>query len=226
MSGPEKRILESWAANARAWTGAIRAGEIESRRLVTDRAIVAAVRARQPGSVLDIGCGEGWLARVLSAAGIRVTGIDTVPALVESAREAGGGDFRCMSYAELAPGSLKLRADVAVCNFSLLGKDSVEEVFRAAPSFLTPAGALLVQTLHPVAACGDLPYADGWRESSWAGFGPAFTDPAPWYFRTLESWQALFVRNGFVLREVREPLWPDSGQPASVIFVGEIDRLA
>lgn len=219
----ERRILESWAANAWAWTSAVRAGHIESRRLVTDQAIIDAVRARKPGSVLDIGCGEGWLARALSTQGVRVTGIDTIPALVDSAREAGGGDFHCMSYAELAQGALDVQVDMAVCNFSLLGKESVEEVFTAVASLLMPGGALVVQTLHPVVACGHLPYEDGWREGSWAGFGAQFTDPAPWYFRTLESWTQLIEESGFTLREMQEPQHPHTGAPASVIFIVEME---
>src|SRR5919199_49831 len=37
--------------------------------------------------VLDAGCGEGFLARVLAARGARVTGIDLSPRLVQMARE-------------------------------------------------------------------------------------------------------------------------------------------
>ncbi len=126
-----------------------------------------------------------------------------------------------VSYEELATGKFEMRVDVAVCNFSLLGRESVESVVRAAPSFLGTSGSLIVQTLHPVVACGDLPYRDGWRQGSWTGFGPEFTDPAPWYFRTLESWTKLFTDSGFRLLEMREPVHPESRKPASVIFITE-----
>jgi 2-polyprenyl-3-methyl-5-hydroxy-6-metoxy-1,4-benzoquinol methylase len=36
----------------------------------------AAVLRDKPASVLDVGCGEGWLARALSAHACRVTGVD------------------------------------------------------------------------------------------------------------------------------------------------------
>jgi hypothetical protein len=58
----EAKILDSWRKNAALWTRAIEAQEIESRRLVTNQAIIDAVTSNEPGSVLDIGCGEGWLA--------------------------------------------------------------------------------------------------------------------------------------------------------------------
>ena len=217
----DAKIVESWCKNVSSWTLAVREGQIESRRQVTDRAIIDAILSRSPRSVLDMGCGEGWLVRELAARDIGVVGIDVVPGFIEEAERAGSGDFRAMSYEEIAAGKLHLSVDVVVSSFALLGKESVEGVFRAAPSLLNSRGALLVQTLHPVIACGDLPYQDRWREGSWAGFGTAFTDPAPWYFRTLESWVKLFVDNGFRLREIREPLHPKTHKPASVIFIGE-----
>ncbi len=120
------KIIESWKRNASPWTNAVRAGEIESRRLVTDRAILDAVLAYRPRTVIDIGCGEGWLALALQQNGIEVTAVDGVPALALAAKQAGVIDSRVMSYEEIAEGRLKLGADVVVCNFSLLGKESVE----------------------------------------------------------------------------------------------------
>lgn len=213
-------IIDSWAKNADPWTAAVRRGEIRSRTLVTNQAIIDAVRSRAPRTAIDIGCGEGWLVRALD--GIDMIGVDVAPGLIEQARQAGGGDFRVLSYEEIAAGQLKLAVDVGVCNFSLIGNESVVGVFRAARSFLKPSGVLIVQTLHPLAACGEAPYADGWREGSWSGFSADFIDPPPWYFRTLESWVRLFSENGLRLLEVREPVHPETGKPVSLILIGEI----
>lgn len=215
----DERIITSWRANAAPWTAAVREHRIESRRLVTDQAIVNAVLGRAPSTVIDIGCGEGWLARTLSQSGIRVLGLDAVPAFIEQAQAAGGGEFRVASYEEIAGGAIPVRADLLVCNFSLIGKDSVEGLIGAVPGLLMPRGTLVIQTLHPPVACGDLPYRDGWRAGSWQGFDAAFTDPAPWYFRTLGSWIALFARHRLRLIGMLEPLHPGNQLPASVIFI-------
>lgn len=217
----DAKIVESWDKNALPWTVAVRGGHIESRVQATDQAIVDAILSRSPYAVLDIGCGEGWLARELAARNIHVVGVDVVPTLIQVAQGAGGGDFRTMSYEEIAAGKLEGPFDAVVCNFSLLGNESVEGVFGAIPSLLGSHGSFVVQTLHPVIACGDRPYRDGWREGSWGGFGADFSDPAPWFFRTLESWIGLFVSNGLRLRAIREPLLPKVQKPASVIFIGE-----
>jgi 2-polyprenyl-3-methyl-5-hydroxy-6-metoxy-1,4-benzoquinol methylase len=217
----DARIVESWRKNARPWVSAVRDQKIESRKLVTNRAIVEAAMSRSPLTALDIGCGEGWLARELAEYGVRVIGVDVVPDLIEQARLAGGGEFRVASYEDIAAGKLDARVDAVIANFSLIGKESVEGVLRRVPDLLTESGTLVIQTLHPVTACGDLPYIDGWREGSWAGFDDDFSDPAPWYFRTLESWLQLLAETGFQIVETREPLHPATGLPASVIFIAQ-----
>ena len=218
----DAKIVDSWRNNAQAWSAAVRERRIESRELVTDRAIVDAVLSRSPRSVLDLGCGEGWLGRALAERGVQLVGIDAVPDLIARATAAGGGDFRVASYEQLAAGALDFTADVAVCNFSLLGCESVETIFAAVPALLRPHGVFIIQTLHPMVACGERPYQDGWREGSWAGFSSDFTDPAPWYFRTLASWLALFRTHGLRLLELREPLDPRTQKAASVIFIADV----
>ena len=217
----DARIVDSWHTNASPWTDAVRGNRIESRALITNRAIIEAVMSRSPRTVLDIGCGEGWLVRALGERGVQATGLDVVPALVEHATIAGGGEFRVASFEQIAAGELDIAVDVIVANFSLIGKESIEGVIRRAPALLTDTGALIIQTLHPVVAGADLPYEDGWRRGSWAGFSDEFSDPAPWYFRTLQSWKSLLTDSGFSRVEMREPIHPETGEPASVIFIAE-----
>jgi 2-polyprenyl-3-methyl-5-hydroxy-6-metoxy-1,4-benzoquinol methylase len=215
----ELQIVESWTVNAIPWANAVRERKIESRRLVTDAAIVDLIRHRAPKSILDMGCGEGWLARALASDGIEIHGIDAVPALIEEARKAGGGSFQVLSYEEIAAGRLRLAVDLIVCNFCLFGKESVELLLRALAPLLHPNGAVMIQTLHPLLACAELPYQSGWREGTWAGIDGAFSQPAPWYFRTVESWIELFQASGLRLTDVREPLSPKTLKPVSMIFV-------
>jgi 2-polyprenyl-3-methyl-5-hydroxy-6-metoxy-1,4-benzoquinol methylase len=214
----EDQILRSWRQNASAWTRAVRAKTIASRRQVTDRAILETIFAEPFATALDIGCGEGWLCRAMQAKDVEVIGIDAIPRLVDNARQLAPGDYRCMSYADLAGGKLDAHVDLAVCNFSLLGGKSVNDLLPAIPGLLNSGGRFIVQTLHPGIYTGNDSH-DGWRAGSWAGFSDDFTDPAPWYFRTLESWLDLLTASGFKSVETREPKDPDTGQPASIIFV-------
>ncbi len=216
----ERHILDCWHQNADLWVDAIRNQEIASRVLATDMAIENAILATQPTSVIDVGCGEGWLVRRLLRRGIAARGLDVVPALVESASRQ-GGEFAVASYDDIARGAVAWRADAVGCNFALIGKDSTEQLLRGVASLINPGGHFIVQTLHPVEACGTLPYEDGWRQGSWDGFNQRFTNAAPWYFRTLESWRSLFAACGLQLVSEHWPIHPRTGRPASVVFAAK-----
>jgi 2-polyprenyl-3-methyl-5-hydroxy-6-metoxy-1,4-benzoquinol methylase len=230
LAAKEQEILHSWHTNAAAWVGAVAERRIESRRLVTDAAILHAVagdgtQVTHPYRILDVGCGEGWLAHALNARGFEVYGMDAVDSLIAAARARGEvrGRFDVCSYGEFAARNYPFGDfDAAVCNFSLLGDSSVKTLLAALPNHLARGRRLLIQTLHPLSACGDQPYADGWRPGSWSGFDDAFRDPAPWYFRTLESWVRLLQDVGFEIRECREPALPTANRPASIIFIAEV----
>jgi len=212
-------IVEAWRANASSWTDAVRAGRIESRRRVTDAAVVDAVLEGAPATVLDIGCGEGWLSRRLAREEIRVCGIDAVPALIEAAIAAdGNGDYRVMAHESVAAERFDTAFDVIVFNFSLLGESSVEHVLAAGPSLLSARGRVLIQTLHPAFAAPDADYRDGWRPESDSDCNGICPAPAPWYFRTLAGWTRLLADSGLALSGIREPLHPDTRRPASILF--------
>ncbi|MBB3045788.1 2-polyprenyl-3-methyl-5-hydroxy-6-metoxy-1,4-benzoquinol methylase [Litorivivens lipolytica] len=221
----EQDILSSWQVNAAPWEEAIRERRIASRERITNAAIVHTITELKPATLLDIGCGEGWLCRALTGRGIECAGIDATAELIDMAQRQ-GGTYRALDYSALTADQLVdiglQPVDCAVCNFSLIGKESTESVFANARHFLKLHGYLVVQTLHPVAACGELPYVDGWREGSWHGFPDSFRQPAPWYFRTLPTWQTLFTDNGFQLEQMQEPSAPDADSPASLILVGRL----
>ena len=218
-----EQLARSWDANAHAWTQVVRDNGIESRRVATDAAILDAILMRAPKRVLDVGCGEGWLARALSARGVEVVGIDGSAALIDAARAAGPGDFRHISYDQLAaePELVGLASyDIAVCNFSLF-HEHLHSFLSALKAVITADGALVIQTVHPWSGRGDGPYADGWRTETFSAFGQAFREPMPWYFRTLSSWVREVNAARMRVSAMLEPMHPDTGQPLSLLIVAE-----
>lgn len=225
MSSESVQLRRSWVANSSAWCEAVRKQRIESRRLVTDAAVVSAILEQSPRRVLDVGCGEGWLARALSVHGIDVTGIDGSAPLIEAAQALGGGTFIAASYEEVAavhtPSSVAFVGsdfDAIVANFSILD-DRAEELARALLPVLARDGRLIVQSVHPLFAGGDGAYADGWRTETFDAIPGEWSESMPWYFRTLGSWVRVFADAGYSLREIREPMYPDRPQPASILFI-------
>ena len=220
----DKQIIAAWEENVQPWIAAIENNEIQSRVLVTNQAIIDAVTERKPTKVLDLGCGEAWLARELVESGIDVLGVDAVPEFIASAQQHNIGRYKVIAYEDLSYDVLQETFDVVVCNFSLIGGQAVSDLFQQIPALLNEAGAFLVQTIHPLTACGDDEYEDGWREGSWAGFSDKFSHPAPWYFRTIESWKSMFEESGFTLTDIREPVNTTTNDAASIIFIAEVNK--
>lgn len=215
----ESELRASWDTNAAAWTDAVRGARIPSRRAGTDAAIVSALAELGPGRVLDVGCGEGWLARALAERGFSVVGFDVSAELVDEARRLGGGTFYAVGYDEVVaePARLGGPFNAIVCNFSLLG-ESLAPLLAALRTLLAESGVLVIQTVHPVAAGAAAPYRDGWKTESWSAFGEGEWRPMPWYFRTLSSWLRELRDAGLTVVECAEPLHPTSEQPLSLLL--------
>lgn len=217
----DARLRDSWESNATAWTAAVREQRIPSRRAGTDAAIVAACTGLDARRVLDVGCGEGWLARAIARASRDILGIDGSAGLIEQAAALPmpGVRFATVSYEELIADAHAAAGpwELIVCNFALLS-DPLSPLLGALARRLAPEGRLLIQTVHPWVAMGDGPYECGWREEPFHGFGVAFPAAMPWYFRTLSSWCRELEVAGLCIREMEEPLHPETRRPLSMLL--------
>jgi cyclopropane fatty-acyl-phospholipid synthase-like methyltransferase len=216
--GSDSEIRRFWDDYAAVWVDVVRQGHIASRKAGTDRAIIDAIAASQPKSVLDLGCGEGWLVRELAALGISATGIDASESLIAAARDKGGGSFWHMPYQDLSAGLFSARFDVAVANFSLLGEHDAIVLFDRLPALLDESGRFLMQTLHPSMLGNTEHSADVWCVDYLSRLDPRFTEPSLWFFRTVESWQQLLEMRGMRVESVSEVLDPKSGDYLSILL--------
>jgi 2-polyprenyl-3-methyl-5-hydroxy-6-metoxy-1,4-benzoquinol methylase len=217
-----QRIRDSWQANAQAWVDTIRNRRIESRRLVTDSAMVEALMRSSPRRMLDLGCGEGWLCREMFYQGVDFVGVDASWELIDAAREGqvrkGFGQFVVDDYRGLEQDyKLYGHYDVIACNFSLLEED-LRPILATLTRLLKPQGRVVIQTVHPMTACGPEGYRDGWRLETFAGMGEGFREPMPWYFRTVHGWFNLVTDAGFRLERLSEPCHPETGMPLSLLM--------
>jgi len=107
-----------------------------------------------PGRLtLDIGCGEGRLARDLKAGGHRVVAIDASPTLVAHAREADPAMEVMLADAARLP-LPDHAADLAVAFMSLHDMDDMPGAVREAARVLEPGGRLCLAVVHPLNSAG------------------------------------------------------------------------
>lgn len=214
-------ILDSWQANAHNWIATIDNNELESRRLVTNDAIITKILSYDPRKVLDLGCGEGWLSRALRKHGIEVYGTDAIKELVDAATAKDGPFYSQYSYEEITAGkhSFPFLFDAIVINFALLDKETSAALIHYLPRILVGGGMVFIQTLHPLVIVSSEAYKSGWKDGNWAGMKRDFVQPYQWYFRTTEDWVKLFTEARYNIKEIGEPVHPDTGKPLSIIFV-------
>jgi SAM-dependent methyltransferase len=215
-TGNSDRLVQSWRANAKRWSSAVSEGKIASRKDATDAAIVSTVLRHQPKSILDLGCGEGWLCRALQPHVTHRVGIDASPELVEAARSGGGANFIELSYEALLanPTVAGIAFDSIVANFSLLD-EKADKLIAALPVVVQPGGRLIIQTVHPLST-GEV-YRTGWRTEQFKDFGSEDWVPMPWFFRTLENWISI-LGPAWKLEKLEEPRMAAGELPVSMIM--------
>ncbi len=222
MMEKSQHILNSWQSNAHHWIESIDQNQIESRKLITNLAIVEAILKYKPSKVLDLGCGEGWLTRTLTEKGLQAVGIDGTKGLIENALQKDKGIFEVITYEEIIGGVEIPHApfDCIVINFGLFMDEEVQALLEKLNLSLTSNGKILIQTLHPFSILNqDKPYLSNWEENGWAGLGEQYTEPFKWFSRTLGDWVSLLVNTGYQIQEIQEPLNPITQKPQSMIFV-------
>jgi SAM-dependent methyltransferase len=161
-----------------------------------------------PGRLtVDVGCGEGRVARVLRERGHAVVGVESSPALVDAAREADPGFDVHLADAERMPLADRA-ADLAVASMVLQSLDDPDAVMREIARILGPDGTICATFVHPLSTLDDLdPDASYFEVLRYAerlereGGSMTFHD----VHRPLGAYMRLFEDAGFVIDAVREP---------------------
>jgi len=178
------------------------------------------VRGRR---VLDDGCGEGYLSRLLARRGAMVTAIDYAESMLRIARERTpadlGVEFRHANAERL--GFLPDAGfDVVVSNMVLIDLADYEAAIREAHRLLVPGGLYVLAISHP---CFSTPAAGRWMRDEqgerlyW--MVDRYFDEGPYeqrimprydavllqFHRTLTSYVRASLRAGFILEDLVEP---------------------
>ncbi len=147
---------ELWNRKARFWDELHGdAGNLFHRRLV-EPSILQLLALRNGEKVLDVGCGNGALARRLAGKGAKVTAVDFSEEMIRLAKGRSRGvasdiDYRIVDATDkdalLSLGAA--RFDAIVCSMTLMDIPIVAPLFAAASALLHSEGRFVFATMHP-----------------------------------------------------------------------------
>lgn len=169
-------------------------------------------------TVLDAGCGTGYLSRQINSMGAKAIGIDFSESMVEIARAKSADiDFRvdsCCTLSTVDDASI----DVLVSNYVLMDTPNLEETLHAFHRVLKANGRAILIFSHPCFPQGqaidspddegvryqwNLPYFEQRKcvDPPWAHFKSEFV----WFHRPLSDYWKAFQQAGFEVTDFEEP---------------------
>ncbi len=221
--GPTFTLRDAWEAHAGEWTAWARHPGHDSYWRFHRDTFLALVPA--PGRLtLDVGCGEGRVARDLAALGHRVLALDPAPTLSRHAAEAGGGLLGVLRADGAALPVDDGAADLVVAFMSLHDMDDMHGAVREFGRVLKPGGRLCLAVVHPINSAGAFLSSEPDAEFVIAGDyfarrraaetveknGLSMTfDSRHW---ALEDYFAALQSAGLLAEAVREPLERDGSR--------------
>jgi SAM-dependent methyltransferase len=209
--------VDPWEANAAWWQAGFTSGadpEYEEQILPMAAAHLAGARR-----VLDVGTGEGQLARLAAGLGCEVVGLDPTPAQVAvAAARAGGPAYLLAGAAPLPVRSASVDCVIACLVFEHIR--DVEQALAEVARVLEPGGRFLFFLNHPLLQTPN----SGWIDDQILGeqywrIGPYLVEDEtmeevekdvflPFIHRPLSTYVNGLARNGLLVTEMVEPAPP------------------
>jgi ubiquinone/menaquinone biosynthesis C-methylase UbiE len=229
-----RQVRRFWNANAEAWTKLSRAGYDTYRDHLNTPAFLDILPDVTGQCGLDIGCGEGYNARMLAGQrGARLAAIDVASAFVKHAHQSEVREPQGIGCAVASAVQLPFPAttfDFATAFMSLMDIPETDIVIAEAYRVLKPGGFLQFSITHP---CFDTPHRRNLRDENGRTYAIEVGDyfqslegevtkwifsaapeeetaglplfKTPRFTRTLSQWLNLLIDTGFHLERLSEP---------------------
>lgn len=224
----DEKVGEAWDRVADLWfNGYGQFGDM-NRQYVIDPAIFRIFGDVEGKRILDAGCGNGYLCRLLSNKGAEVVGVDISKRSIELAEnsekeEPLNIEYHVGSICNL-PVCRDATFDAVVSNIVLQDLQDLDGAIRELHRILKPGGGLVFSIMHP---CFSSPPVHGWvrmpvdsqRSEDWLYWKvdryfdrsiekwTYFGFPATYSFhRTLSDYMNALLKNGFSITAFEEPV--------------------
>ena len=211
----------TWPSNSDYWIKIIRENLDPYRLELTNEAMLRVIDPKPGMSVLDVGCGEGYLTRLMAEHGATVAGLDYCEEFVVASREEAErramniryehGDATDLPFADAS-------FDVVVANHLFNELPDMGTAVAEFARVLKPGGRVVALMLHPCFYRANFQRADrlepilpteyfGTRELSQKFLVSGLTSPEPVLvrLRPLETYVGIFTGSGLAVTQLFEP---------------------
>ncbi len=230
----DDRVREQWETNANAYAELISGVGTPHHRSILNPCVEDLLGDVDGKTLLDAGCGEGYLSRYYAKRGAIVTAIDISKHLINTAMKSTKDDELTIDYKVADICDLDSiddeKFDIVLSNLVLLNVPCLYEAISEFHRILKTGGILVVSIVHPAFnfygpgswEMGEKNPKSGRRDGLFFKVdryfdereyqrywktqkGDKFPVPISFYHRTLETYLNTFITLNFQLVEYREP---------------------
>jgi ubiquinone/menaquinone biosynthesis C-methylase UbiE len=212
MSEAKNDIVNCWDTKASQWKTLVGQRGDNNRFFNSDPILWQLLGDVSGKSVLDAGCGTGYLSALIAQKSAQVTGVDISPKMIQEAQsfalETGRQiDFRVDSCSELSSIS-DSSMDAIVSNYVMMDLPDLPQAMANFHRVLKPGGKCVLVFSHP---CFDelteneMYFDEIKKIDRWGLFDSDFL----YFHRPLSEYWKAFKKAGFTVEEFDEPVAQD-----------------
>lgn len=153
----KKNILAEWEKNSPFWLeGRMKhIGDVKDKTVVEIQRLISSKKSSRP-TIVDIGCGEGWLYRAIKEASLNVhyIGLDFNEKFITALNEKYANDkfakFILYDIEQPSPDKLINKADIIINAFNYFEVPNLERAIENTSSMLKKNGDLVILTIDSI----------------------------------------------------------------------------
>jgi 2-polyprenyl-3-methyl-5-hydroxy-6-metoxy-1,4-benzoquinol methylase len=202
-------VIDAWQSNAaRSLAHFDDEGDLVRRHLLNPAIfeLLGDVRGRR---ILDAGCGNGYLARLLARRGARMTGVEPVAAFIEIATTRESQDHLGIDYqtADLSAFSAAAAFDTVVANMVIMDIPDYKSAINNCIASLAPGGQFIFSLAHPCFEERGTRFAEqgSIEVREYLAEQPVQQTIVPQFHRPLSAYMNAMIEAGGFIRRVLEP---------------------
>lgn len=213
-----EEAISQWDLHARQLMGKFTSEGSPSRIVLLNPTLFDLLGDVKGKILLDAGCGEGYLSRMLTRQGAIVTGVDFSTTMLDMAKSRTPPELSICYYHGNCEALLFLESvhfDIVVSNMVIQDLPDYRAAMAEAYRLLKPGGVYIFSILHPCFVTptsewiqndlGQKQYRKVDQYFAEGRYEQHMCSQLFWYHRTLTSYMTTLLQTGFILEALVEP---------------------